>query len=128
MTTNHAERKQAAEANLGKLPKWAQDHISSLQMERDQAVAELRRFEAAQAPSRIWTEGHVCIGEQLGPTSTKRYIDPDIYWVHFKVGEKHYQEVEVGFNYRDERFQIRSTGSQMELVLDCANTVEVRVP
>ena len=61
--------------NIEKLPKWAQEHIDTLERQRDAAVGQLRKFTDEQTPARIWIEDSACTGEERGPTTRKRYVD-----------------------------------------------------
>ena len=73
-----------------KLPKWAQEHIESLQRERDTAVKTLKDFEDSQTPSPIYFDELVSDGESIGPTHRKRYVQShdiniEIHGVHLRV-------------------------------------------
>lgn len=72
-----SEPKTLAE-KLAKLPAWAQEHIKTLQRERDVAVRELTEFLDNQKPSRVFTEHYIapCIGE-LRPSQERVYVHPD---------------------------------------------------
>ena len=60
--------------DVAKLPKWAQDHITKLQRERDTAVAALNKYVDDQTESPISITEMESIGEQAGPSFKKRYI------------------------------------------------------
>lgn len=59
---------------LAKLPKWAQDHIKTLQRERDTAVRALNEWRDTQTPSSIYTDELLSMGEEGGPSFKRRYI------------------------------------------------------
>lgn len=59
---------------LNKLPKWAQDHIKTLQRERDVALRELNEWTDGQTPSGMYIDEMVCTGEEQGPSVKRRYI------------------------------------------------------
>lgn len=76
---------------LAKLPKWAQEYIRTVELQRDAAIAALNDFTANQEPSQTWVEEHPCTGEEgLGPQLKRSYIQQ--HKVTFLVGES---EVEV---------------------------------
>lgn len=41
--------------DITKLPKWAQNHIATLERQRDTAVSLLKDFVDTQTPTNIWT-------------------------------------------------------------------------
>lgn len=63
--------------DISKLPKWTQDHIASLQRQRDAAIVCLNRFEDHQTPSKVYTEELVCTGERQGPTNKRHWIQTE---------------------------------------------------
>ena len=71
--------------NIDKLPKWAQEHISSLERERDEAVKTLARFEDSQTESQIYYEQMPSDGRQSGPSFSRRYINGATHGVTFNA-------------------------------------------
>lgn len=59
--------------DTSKLPKWAQDHIETLQRQRDTAVDALRKWTDEQTPQPISVDELVCLTSG-GPTGLTRYI------------------------------------------------------
>lgn len=66
------------EEQMAKLPKWAQDHIKTLERERETAVAALLRHTDEQTPSPISIPTMECIGVTQGPSQLVRYIQPGL--------------------------------------------------
>ena len=62
--------------DITKLPRWAQEHIRKLEMQRDAAVDALNEFVDAQTESPIYYEQTVCTGEndRGGPSFKRRYV------------------------------------------------------
>ena len=60
--------------DFSKLPKWAQEHIKTLERQREAAATALNEFADEQKPSRVFFEDHVCTGEERGPANKVRYI------------------------------------------------------
>lgn len=60
--------------DLSKLPKWAQEHIATLERERDVAIRELNEWVDSQTPSPIYIDEMVCTGETKGTTTKRRYV------------------------------------------------------
>jgi len=60
--------------DIGKLPKWARDHIHKLDRERVLAVRSLNEFKDSQTVSPIYYDDAVCTGEQAGPAFKRRYL------------------------------------------------------
>lgn len=59
---------------IAKLPKWAQEHVRFISMQRDAAVKALNRFNDSQTESPFFVEDHVCSGESSGPSTKKMFI------------------------------------------------------
>lgn len=59
---------------IKKLPKWAQEHIKNISRERDVAIRALNEFVDNQTPSSIFYDEWVCTGEEVGPSTKKKYI------------------------------------------------------
>lgn len=78
-----------------KLPKWAQEEIRDLEMQRDAAVTGLNEFTNSQTKSDIWFEDNPCTGEIVGPVTKRRYIQSDS--VTFKLGKEEI-DVRIGFD------------------------------
>lgn len=64
-------------SKIAKLPLWAQQHISTLQHERDEAVRVLNEFQEQQKPSSVWYGKLTSIGEANGSTFKRCYIQTD---------------------------------------------------
>ena len=69
---------------LEKLPKWAQEHIKTITMQREAAVSALNDFTDSQTESPVYYELHPCDGCQQGPSFRKHYIQTNA--VHFNYG------------------------------------------
>ena len=67
---------------LNKLPKWAQDHIESIQRQRDQAVKALNEVAGNQSPSPFSYTRHDCTSTG-GPTFRKFTIQADTLIVNW---------------------------------------------
>lgn len=59
---------------IAKLPKWARDHITNIERERDVSVRALNEFQDSQTPSGIYYDDCVCTGETKGPSNKRKYI------------------------------------------------------
>lgn len=62
---------------IAKQPKYVRDYIFSLERERANAVREMRRLEAAQEPTKVWTEDFENYGESKGCAIVRRYFACD---------------------------------------------------
>ncbi len=60
--------------NIEKLPKWAQDHIATIERERDVAIDALNKHCDDQTKSPFFCDDHECTGEDRGPTIKRRYF------------------------------------------------------
>lgn len=69
--------------DVGKLPKWAQAMIETLEREREAAVTALHNFNDSQTCGPVYYEEWVSDGTQAGPTTIRRYIQTDSINVHF---------------------------------------------
>lgn len=61
--------------DISKLPKWAQEHIETLQRERDEAVRSLISHSDSQIATNYSTRDHVSLGVIKGPSCITRYFD-----------------------------------------------------
>lgn len=86
---------------IAKLPKWVQDEMKKLRLERDAAVNALNRFTDDQTPTGIWVEEHPCTGEKPGPSFKRRYINA--HKVDFECGGVH---LSVRFDEDSERIDL----------------------
>ena len=59
---------------FSKLPKFAQEIINRLEMERDAAIRELNSFCDSQTKANFYVEELVCTGEDQGPSNKVKYI------------------------------------------------------
>lgn len=71
---------------IAKLPMWAQEHISNLEMQRHAAIKSLIKFQDQQTKSDIWFEDSPCLGENAGPRMINRYLQTNA--VYFNVQGK----------------------------------------
>ena len=71
------------EAQLAKLPKWAQEHIEDLRMQREAAIRALAQFTDEQTPAPFWCDDMHCTGEEAGPTQRKRFISTRSVYVRW---------------------------------------------
>ena len=64
---------------IEKLPKWAQEHIVTIERQRDKAIRQLNKFCDDQTESAIFVEDAPCTGEdgKRGPIFKKHYIQSD---------------------------------------------------
>ena len=60
--------------DITKLPKWAQEHITNIQRERDIAVRALNEYCDSQTYSPFRIRELECTGEEQGPSEKIRYI------------------------------------------------------
>ncbi len=60
---------------LKKLPKWAQEKLTTLQRQRDTAVRALVDWEDKQTVPSFFIDEMICDGEQCGPSTRRRYIE-----------------------------------------------------
>lgn len=67
-------KQEVTGAMLGKLPKWAQDHIKTLERERDVAVRSLNEYVDGQTESAIYYDDLISTGEERGPSNKRVYI------------------------------------------------------
>ena len=75
------------ELPIHKLPKWAQDHIHTLQHQRDTAVKALKDWTDTQTEQPISVSEMEGL-ENGGPTIMKRYVegtDIDINWMGVRL-------------------------------------------
>lgn len=105
--------------DITKLPKWAQDHIEDLSMEREAAMRTLNALTDNQTPSACWFEEWPCVGEGTGPALKRRYIQTDE--VTMRLGDKQ----ELTFRIRDSRIHVCSNFSALIIKPVCANVVEI---
>lgn len=72
MTVDYPDKKPTAE-QISKLPKWAQEHIESL--DRRVVIAErtLKEYHDTQTPSEFFYDDYLCIGGG-SPTFARKYI------------------------------------------------------
>lgn len=80
---------------LAKLPKWALEHLKSLEMQREQAIRTLNEFVDDQTPSPFYYEENPCTGEQRGPIGKRKYIQAhnmEVVWrgVHLTISAHSY--------------------------------------
>lgn len=81
------QEKLEAIAKIPNLPKWAQQHIKTIEQQRDAAVRALEEFCDNDTPSAFFVEDYVCDGESKGPTTRRHYIQTrSIEVAHAGVG------------------------------------------
>ena len=66
--------KEELKEKIEKLPKWAQEHITKLDMQRDEAIKALNESVDTQTESSFYHEEMLNTGERIGPTIKKFYI------------------------------------------------------
>lgn len=69
--------------DIKKLPKWAQEHITTLERERDIAIRALNDYCDSQTPSVIYVDEYKSTGEERGPSSKRRYFNGQRVTVEF---------------------------------------------
>lgn len=99
------------QAQIEKLPQWAQKHIENLERERDAAIRALKDFTNENTPSGVYIADHPCLGEDMetgekksGCTPVRRYIQAKR--VMFKLPRTE-EEMEVFVNEQEFRVEIR---------------------
>lgn len=60
--------------DISKLPKWAQEHISNLERQKDTAIKALNDYCDDQTESAFFFSDNLCTGENNGPTEKIKYI------------------------------------------------------
>jgi len=103
-----------------KLPKWAQEHIRKLEMQREAAIRTLNDFTANQKPSNIWFEDYTCTGEQQGPAAKRCYVHS--HSVTFALGK---EEITVGFSFQEPTLRISTGMNQLQLRPSASNVIEI---
>lgn len=95
------------DAQIKKLPVWAQAHIKMLDRQRDAAVKALNHFTDDQTESNVWIQEYPSTGEEgkPGPIFKKRYLQTKR--VYFKLPRVE-MELEVFLNEPDHRVEFRS--------------------
>ena len=63
--------------NIEKLPKWAKEHITQLERQRDSAVQKLNEMCNSQTPSPIYVDDWTFTGEGVGQATKRQYIQAD---------------------------------------------------
>ena len=109
--------------DIARLPVWAQEHIRTLQRERDVAVRTLNEFEDRQTKSNVWIEDHVCLGEQSGPTEKRLYLQD--YKVTFQLGRT---EVVVMLRESEQCLEVCVSGSNLYFQPRASNVIRVFDP
>ena len=59
---------------IEKLPKWAQEHIATLERQRSTAIESLNEYRDQQSPSPFYLDEMLCTGEQAAPSRKKIYV------------------------------------------------------
>jgi hypothetical protein len=106
---------------IAKLPKWAIDHIQSLEIYRNEAVRSLNRFLDNQTESNVWVSEHPCTGEQQGPRFIKHFIQADR--IHFCLGP--HREIEVGLDGSELKVSGLGFHGQLNLRLEMASILKL---
>lgn len=105
-------------SDITKLPKWAQEHISSLEFKRNEAIKTLNRFLDEQTESQFFIAEHPCTGESTGPVFKKLFIQ-----ARRAVAVKHGEhEFEIGFDNHG-RLMLRCNTGRLSIDPDCSNVV-----
>ena len=106
---------------LGKLPKFAQEYIHSLELNRDLAIRQLNEFVDSQTESSIWIDEYVCTGEQRGPSPKRHYLQT--HRVTFKIGNS---EVYVSISLDDaSQLNVNCGGSGMVFKPVASNAITI---
>ena len=92
-----------SEAQIKKLPQWAQAYIKKLEYNRDDALQVLQKFNDAQTPSNIYTTEHANLNLTGGPTFVEHYIQAKR--VSFKVPRTS-EEMEVYVNVEEGHIEL----------------------
>jgi hypothetical protein len=109
-------REIPTQAQLSKLPVWAQTYIKHIESEREAAVKQLLEFNDTQTPSNVFIQDHVCIGEGTsgrkeegkgsgGPTFVRHFIQTKRVQFILPRAE---MELEVFVNEEEQRVEIRT--------------------
>lgn len=69
---------------IEKLPRWAQQFIKYLEMEREHAIRELNEYCDSTTPSPYYTDNYVSTGEKTGPSVKTRFIQAHRLMVDFE--------------------------------------------
>lgn len=69
---------------ISALPKWAQDHIQTLERQRKEAVDALNAAQDTATPTPVFFERHVCVNSGEGTVTTKHYIPTDRITVEYE--------------------------------------------
>jgi len=85
--------------DITKLPKWAQEHIQTIQYQRDAAIRTLNDFTNQQTPTSVYFEEHPCTGESQGPTLKRRYLQT--HAITFLLGK---EEISLRFDHEGKLF------------------------
>lgn len=107
-----------------RLPKWAQEHIQSLQRQRDEAVTALRGYLDNQTVSSLYTDTALCLGDQpggRGVSFVKHWIQADRVTFQLTDGEIQVRAVD-GFD----RIEIYALQSGLCIVPKVTNVVSIR--
>ena len=62
------------ELDITKLPKWAQQYIKGILLERKTAIRALNEYVDSQTPSAFYIDEMESTGEEQGPSVKRRYI------------------------------------------------------
>lgn len=74
---------------FNRLPKWAQDKITTLEWQREQAVTALNGAVNGDKKTDVWYDQHPSTGEAPGPVQKRFYIpDNTVNFRFFKDGSK----------------------------------------
>jgi hypothetical protein len=109
-------REVPTNAQIEKLPQWAQQYIRRLEGERESAIKKLMEFNDEQTPTGVFIQDHVCIGKGVsghetdpdksgGPTYVRRYLQTKR--VQFALPRSE-MEMEVFVNEEEQRVEIRA--------------------
>lgn len=99
------------DAQIKKLPLWAQNHIEALQSQRDNAVETLLKFKDTQSESGVFIQEHPHIGKSTsgsepggGPTFVKSFVQAKRVYFQLPRAEL---ELEVYVNEEKQRVELR---------------------
>jgi hypothetical protein len=99
-----------------KLPKWAQEHIQTIERQRDHATATLKKFLDSQTPSSFFVEEFVQSG------TIKHYIQTN------KITVKLDNDKEIYINKeQDGSFYLASGWGGLQIEPSASNAIRIKV-
>src|SRR5262249_53047522 len=90
---------------LAKLPKWAQDHITKLERQREEAIRTLNQALDTQTESSFSVVATPCTGETTGPSFKRAYVQAHSIEVRWRGVELTVDANDYGQNGKGIRLQ-----------------------